>query len=195
MITMPEAHAPSRRQAARRGTNQGFDKRLQRALRQCAAGEPSALLYLEVAGAWDVRDAGGQDAASALREAVGAALAHHVHSPMVSSPDGLCGYTVLFERTPIRVALAEARTLKHDVDGMRFRWRGHPFRLSAYAGLLELGSEPLRCRYWLGAAREACAAARELAGSGVQLVELNEHAWSDIARNREWVQHLSEIIG
>ena len=194
MIASPESQSVSTTPARRRGEAHDFDRRLLGAVRRCTQGEPAALLHLDIAGAWDVRDAGGQAAVNALRDAINELLAGHLSSPIVCSPDGLCGFSVLFENTGVDDAVDEATALKHDVDRLRFHWHGHPFRISAWAGLLELGAEPARARYWLGNAREACAAARELSGSGIQVVELNDHAWGEIARNREWVRYLSEIL-
>jgi len=183
--------APGRR----RGGIHDFERRLADALRRQADGESAALVHLEVDGAWDVRDAAGKEAATALREAVAATLAGHVDAPMIRVPNRYCAFCLLLEDTPLDDAVRQARALKHDVDALRFRWREHPFRLAACAGVLELGEQPDRASYWLAAAREACAAARELGGRGVQEVALDEHAWPDIARRREWVQHLTEIIG
>jgi GGDEF domain-containing protein len=154
-----------------------------------------ALAHLEVAGAWDVRDAGGTEAVGALREAVVRELKDFMDDGIAFASIGLCGFTMLLEDRHLRRALNDVRELKHAVDTLCFYWHGHPFRLSAYAGVVELGPDRAEPRRWLARAQEACAAARELGGDGVQVVEFNEHAWSDIARNREWVRHLSEIIG
>ena len=180
---------------ARRGGVQDFERRLADAVGRQGDGTGAALVHLEVDGAWDVRDAGGAQAAKALRDAVAATLAGHLDAPMMRVPHRACGFCVLLEDTTLDDAVEQARVLKRDVDRLRFQWHGHPFRLAACAGVLELGAQPARAGYWLTAAREACDAARELGGRGVQEVALDEHAWPDIARRREWVQHLSEIIG
>jgi GGDEF domain-containing protein len=182
------------RARSRRDEVQHFERRLRHAVQRRAAGEPAALIHIAVNGAWDVRDACGSTAAGALRDAVAATLAGRMDAPVLCVPGGICAFCVLLENTRLDEAREQAHGVKRDVHALRFRWRGHPFRLDACAGVLELGAEPARARYWLAAAHEACAAARELAGSGVQVVALDGHAWSDIARRREWVQHLTEII-
>ena len=51
-----------------------------------------------------------------------------------------------------------------------------------------------RAEIWLDRAREACNAARELGGSGIQLVSAERDAWGEIEREREWHKHISEVI-
>ncbi len=172
-----------------------FQRRLARALRRCGAGYPASLLHLDVPAAWDVRDAGGRAAAAALREAVAGTVSAHLDDDVPSAPADQCGLTLLLEGARPSRAVHEARNLKRAVDALRFRWHGHPFRLEACVGVLELGPWPEEAEPWLRRAREACAAARDLGGNGVQLVELTEHAWEDIDRRRDWVRHLTEIIG
>lgn len=39
---------------------------------------------------------------------------------------------------------------------------------------------------WMGLAHAACMAARELGGSGIQMVAGSEQAWRDLEREKEW---------
>lgn len=168
-------------------------------LTRCLAGSGpprgAVLAHLDVAGAWDVKDVGGNPALGDLRESVASTLATTLGDGVTTAQGGLCGFTLLLEGRRLRDALEEVFAAKEAIDELRFTWQGHPFRLWAHAGVLELRADRAPARRWLARAREACAAARDLAGRGVQVVECNDHAWGDIARKREWVQHLSEIIG
>lgn len=171
---------------------------LRRALRRCLAGtlagRPAFLVHLEVAGARSVEDTAGREAVAALRAAVSATLSARLGERVALSSSGLCEFTLILEGQDRDRALAEVRAIKEAVATMRFRWHDHPFTMSVHAGVLELGPGDVPVQRWLGRAREACAAARELAGDGIQVMAFDDHAWQNLARDREWRRHISEII-
>ncbi len=173
-----------------------FDDQLARALGDCARGRPAALLHLDTARACDIALSCGEVGSQALHDCIVKALPAR-RSGSRSDPiltDELCGFTVLLRDCAAHDAVHAAKRLRSAVDSLLFHWHGHPFRLGVHVGVVELGPAPVALRPWLDAAREAATAARELGGTGVQLVRYADRAWRDIAHEREWHEHLREII-
>jgi GGDEF domain-containing protein len=192
---------PSESDASRQERTHGSltqKSELQRQVAHHLAGgspaNPAALIHLEVAGAWDLKDAAGHDAVDELRRKVASTLIDCLGEDVPLSSCGLCDFILLLEGRDPHRACEEVHDLKQAVDTMHFAWHDHPFSLTINAGVLELGPDQASAERWMARAQEACAAARDLAGSGIQLVEFNDHAWSDIDRDREWVRHINEII-
>lgn len=173
-----------------------FEARLATSLAACAEGTPAALLHLDIACAIDIEQSCGASGFSALHERVYGALPSRRRGargdPMLASE--LCGFTLLLRECSADDALHVGERLRAAVESSMFEWNGHPFRLGVHVGVVELGGPPRSIRRWLEIAREASVAARELGGTGVQLVELGGDAWSNVARECEWHDHLREII-
>lgn len=172
-----------------------FRHALAAALDRVAEGHPNALLQLEVARAGDIYDCYGDHALTALRSLLGRILYTQLGPDVPTCDTGMCGLLVLLENCLSRDALIVAKRLRGAVDQATFRWHGHPFRLGAHLGVLELGQTPSDPEAWLARARQASSTARELGGTGIQLVEQSGRAWRDIDQEREWHDHLTEILG
>lgn len=182
----------------RRGAVAGrdpFDRRLEHVLRQVSSTRPACLVHLDVAGAAGVLDAAGARAHRCLKSEVARVVAAHLDDAATWAPARGCSFNVLLEGAGEAAARECTQQLKTAVDSLQFEWHGHPFRLQVYAGVVVLDSQLDEPRNWLARASEACAAAHELAGCGVQVIANDPAAWSHMRQNREWVRHLSEIIG
>ena len=173
-----------------------FGDQLTRALEDCGRGRPAALLHLDTARACDIALSCGEVGAQALHDCIVEALpARRSGSrgdPLLAAE--LCGFTVLLKDCAANDAVHAAKRIRTAVDGLLFHWHGHPFRLGVHVGVVELGPAPATPRPWLDAVREASNAALELGGTGVQLVKYADRAWSDIAHERDWHEHIREIL-
>jgi len=177
-----------------RQTPAEFRQALLQALQSCNAGRPNVLTHLDVARAADIHEAYGREGMQALEDLLHAILYNQLGpgAPVLCGSD--CAITILLCDTLPRDAIAVARRLRGAVDRGTFRWQGHPFRLGASLGVVELEPEPSRPEPWLERVREACAAAQELGGSGIQMVSAEKDAWGAIEREREWHKHIAEVI-
>lgn len=197
MMAAPTQARPSGRRTSAsldRRTPAEFRRILVHALQTCDSGRPNVLAHLEVARASDIHDVYGKEGVKALDDLLHAILYNQLgpSTPVLCGND--CAMTILLVDTLPRDAIAVARRLHGAIDRGTFRWHGHPFRLGASLGVVELEPEPPRPDLWLDRVREACAAARELGGSGIQLVSAEKDAWGAIEREREWHKHISEVI-
>ena len=173
-----------------------FEAQLADALAACTMERRAALLHLDVARAFDIQHNFGNVGCKALHERIYETLparrSGSRSDPILAS--GLCGFTLLLADCAPENAMSAAERLRRAVDASVFRWHGHPFRLGVHVGVVELGPEPVVLRPWLEAVREASVAARELGGTGVQLIEYADRAWMNVAREREWHDHLREVL-
>lgn len=171
-----------------------FLAHLEQALEACVRGRPSALIHLDVARAQDIRETCGRPALDALRDLTQSISYHQLgpHVPACLSRD--CAMSLLLADMLPTDAAIRAKRLLNSMDDGTFTWHGHPFRLGAHIGVVELGPHPTTVEGWLHLAREACEAARELGGSGIRAVPLGDDAWRDLKRDRDWHDHLAEII-
>lgn len=173
---------------------QAFRDAVDGALERAARGRPSALLHLDIARACDIEAACGEAGLHALRDLLFASVYDQLGpAPQLTSrPPGALAL-LLGDVLPADAMLL-AKRLHGALDKGTFTWHHHPFRLGAHIGLVELGPEPREPEAWIRRACEACAAARELGGSGIQMMPRTEHAWNDLEREREWHKHLTEVI-
>lgn len=164
------------------------------AIEGAAHGRPAALLHLDVARAGDVRTACGEAGVHALRDLLFAIVHNQLGPapPVAAVPPGALAL-LLPDVLPADAVLI-ARRLRGSLDNGTFIWRGYPFRLGVHIGVVELGPDPRQPEAWIQRACEACAAAQELGGSGIQMMARTEHAWNDLEREREWHKHLAEVI-
>lgn len=173
-----------------------FEAQLAGALAACTMGRRAALLHLDVARAVDIRHRCGNVGCQALHERIYETLparrSGSRSDPILAS--ALCGFTLLLQDCAPDNAMSAAERLRRAVDESVFRWHGHQFSLGVHVGVVELGPAPVALRPWLEAVREASIAARELGGTGVALVEYSDRAWMDIAHEREWHDHLREVL-
>jgi len=197
MMAAPKQARPSGRATSSsldRRTAADFRRVLVHALKACDAGRPNVLVHLDVARAGDIHEVYGREGIQALDDLVHAILYNQLgpSAPVLCGSD--CAMTILLGNTLPRDAIAIARRVHGAIDRGTFRWHGHPFRLGASLGVVELEAEPQGPDLWLDRVREACAAARELGGSGIQLVSAEKDAWGAIEREREWHKHITEVI-
>jgi GGDEF domain-containing protein len=171
-----------------------FRRAVVEALKSSGSGRPNVLAHLDVARATDIHDVYGREGTQALEALLHAMLYNQLgpNSPVLCG--SACAITILLCDTLPRDAIAVGRRLRGAIDRGTFRWHGHPFRLGASLGMVELEAEPSRAEVWLDRAREACDAARDLGGSGIQLVSAEKDAWGEIEREREWHKHIAEVI-
>lgn len=174
-----------------------FHTKLTNSLQACGSGYRSALIHLNVTRAHDIRRSCGRDGCRALRERILEILpVRRIEArgdPLMVS--NLCGFTVLLENCAPEDAVNAGQRLRRAANEAVFRWHGHPFHLGAHAGVVELGPESLvATRRWMERARSACTAAEALGGTGVMLVRHNDHAWSEVERERAWHDHLWEVM-
>jgi GGDEF domain-containing protein len=164
------------------------------AIQSCQAGRPNALMHLDVARADDISAHCGASGAHALRDLVDA-MVHNQLGPTVPVHEtGTCAMSLLLPNTLPQGAVTLARRLRGAIDNGTFTWHGHPFRLGAHIGLVELSHQPPDPAMWMRLVQAACKAARELGGSGIQMVTGSEQAWRDLEKEKEWHDHLSEVI-
>jgi len=164
------------------------------ALERTAHGRPGALLHLDIARASDIQTACGEDGLAALRDLLFAIVYNQLGPapPIAARPPG--ALALLLPDVLPADAVVLAKRLRGSLDKGTFTWHGHPFRLGAHIGLVELGPDPRQPEAWIRRAQEACAAAQELGGSGIQMMARSDHAWNDLEREREWHKHLTEVI-
>ncbi len=192
---------PTQQQQARGGP-QGLNTRrhsefldlLAQAIEASGRGRPAALMHLDVARARDIGATCGRDGLNALQDLLLAVVYNQLgpERPVHGARPG--ELSLLLSRMLPADAVTVAKRLRSALDNGTFSWHGHPFRLGAHIGLVELGPQPEAPADWLNLVRSACDAAGELGGSGIQLVTLSDHAWSDLEREREWHRHLTEVI-
>ena len=152
------------------------------------------MMHLDVARADDISSHCGETGARALRDLI-QGIVHNQLGPTVPVHESsTCAMSLLLPETLPEGAVILARRLRGAIDNGTFSWHGHPFRLGAHIGLVELGPQPLEPQMWMRLVQEACKAARELGGSGIQLVSRSDHAWRDLEEEKEWHDHLTEVI-
>ena len=171
-----------------------FIEHLEQALARCAEGRPNALLHLDVARAHDIRETCGARALGALRDLVQTITYNQLGPGVPACLIRDCAMSLLLEDMLPSDAAIRARRLLVSIDDGTFSWHGHPFRLGAHIGLVELGATTTPPEGWLSLAQEACKAAGELGGSGIRAVPLGDDAWRDLERDRDWHDHLAEVI-
>jgi hypothetical protein len=171
-----------------------FIKRVECALSQASRRRSNFLMQLDVCRAHDIRELSGGEALDAVHTLVRGIVCKQLGSdvPGLIRPD--CALSLLLADTSRRIVAVQAREILTCIDGEDFRWMGHPFRLGAHVGLVELGDTSIPAHAWLMLARETCKAAEELGGSGIRLVSGGAQAWRDLQQDRAWHDHLAEII-
>ncbi len=174
--------------------DQEFLAALAAAIAASGRGQPAALLHLDVARAGDIETTCGQSAIRALQDLIEAVVHNQIGPAVPACLVGIGEASLLLPDTLPADAVVRAKRIRGALDQGRFSWHGHPFRLGAHVGLVELGPQPEEPQAWLALVRRACQAARDLGGSGIQLVTLSDHAWQDLEREQEWRRHLTEVM-
>ena len=197
MVSTHTTPSPVRKPAHHAGGNSRFKQQLATFLHDRDPEQPAALVHLELSRAQNILQCCGRERDSDLCERVLAQLpvrrAGKRVDPMMVSAAGK--FTLLLENCTAEDAVVAARRLCRTLDGVDFRWHEHSFRLGAHVGVVELApAAPASPGLWLQRAREACSLAQEMGGTGVTLLRHGDLGLREVQREREWREHLCEII-
>lgn len=174
--------------------DEAFRTAVDATLERTARGRPGALLHLDIARACDIQAACGDAGLLALRDLLFAIVYNQLGPALPIATRPPAALVLLLPDVLPADAVRLAKRLRGSLDKGIFTWHGHPFRLGAHIGLVELGPDPRQPATWIQRACEACTAAQELGGSGIQMMARSDHAWTDLEREREWHKHLTEVI-
>ena len=154
---------------------------------------PQCLLVLRVERLRDVTERCGAPGEEALLQVLWA-MSRDLAAPGTTGcrldTDHLA---LLKERVMPADAPLLARRLRSGLDGARFAWRGLSFRLGVSVGVLDPHAHPASPSEIIERASAASDQAEGLAGVVVAEGRSGEEA--DAERDREWREHLREVIG
>ncbi|MDH3414240.1 MAG: hypothetical protein OEM98_17390, partial [Gammaproteobacteria bacterium] len=102
---------------------------------------------------------------------------------------------VIKDGCPLSMAPMAARQICAALEGGTFIWHGRQFRLGANVGITNLHPAPRGPGALIDRALRACAAAQELGNRSYLILEGTPEESRQLARDRDWFEHLSETIG
>ena len=171
-----------------------FSSQLRQALAATAHGHRHALLVIEIPRRPQICETCGEAADEALGEHVHKRLLAHLDSQTPVLAKSATDSLALCSNRDCQAATRLARAIHDDIERRSFRWHGHPFRLAANVGVLELGPQPSDAESWLSRAAELCRCTRELGGTGVNLLRYRHAALDEVSQELDWHQHLTRVI-
>lgn len=171
-----------------------FTHRLGEALIAVGQGRPHILLSVEIARGDDIREVCGEGACEDLRQRTRSQLSELLDAGVPIMERNATAFNLLLADTSRKQASELAHRIHDQIEDSMFHWHGHPFRLGAHVGVLELGPQPDDPKAWLARAEEVSRSAGELGGSGVYLLAYRVHALQEMARALDWHTHITEVI-
>ena len=165
------------------------------AARRSAAGVPHALFVIHLERLLDISARCGPKAEKSLLDLVGLTLNNlvgHRFPACRLKPDHIA---VIKDGCPLSMAPMAARQICAALEGGTFIWHGRQFRLGANVGITNLHLAPRGPGALIDRALRACTAAQELGNRSYLILEGTPEESRQLARDRDWFEHLSETIG
>lgn len=171
-----------------------FERRLESALRRNGNSEGNALFYLDLERFHRILDAWGEETGrNPLRRVV------EIFCSKLSERDALAwigedDFALLAEDCSPARAVVVARELCRLLEQETFEWGGMAFRLGASAGLVLFDSSERQPAVTIARARQACLAARDAGGDGIQVASGSLKEFIAEVRDREWRERIRDVL-
>jgi GGDEF domain-containing protein len=171
-----------------------FDSHLASAARGVDAGIPHALLVVKLERVAEVCRECGPEAEAALVDVVRMTLYNQIGTEINATRIEPNRIAILKPGCLPRDARALGRRVRTALEGGQFLWQGLCFRLGATVGVLEMTDHSVPLEDQMAKATRACEAAAALGGDGVVVTTGRPEEQAALEREREWREHLNEII-
>ncbi len=178
-----------------RTVTERFARDAARVAEEASRDTPRALFYVHVERQREIAERWGADAAHALNSVIERRLDEALGTTIARCHGSVDDYAILKDRCGREEASAVARRICAFLERETFVWRAATFRLGASVGVVELDERPPRVDDLLERAEDACAIARSLGNDGVVVVDNRPGRRESIAREQDWREHLSEVLG
>jgi GGDEF domain-containing protein len=172
-----------------------FEAWVDLAARQSAAGVPHALFVIHLERLADISARCGPAAEKSLLDLVVLTLNNLVGHRFPACRLKEDHIAVIKDGCPLSMAPMTARQICAALEGGTFIWHGRHFRLGANVGITDLHPEAGGPRALIHRALRACGAAQELGNRSYLILEGTPKESRELARDRDWFEHLSETIG
>ncbi len=152
------------------------------------------LLYLDLDQFKVVNDTCGHDAGDELLIQITEILDKKLRKSDVLSRLGGDEFGVLLESCGVENALAIANNLRQAVEGFRFGWHTHSFKIGVSIGIAEITGEEAKASEVLSAADAACYVAKESGRNRVCFHETEASGSSTHQQEMQWVSRLQAAL-
>jgi len=172
-----------------------FENRLKNALKSAIhQNKNHALCYLDLDQFKIVNDTCGHAAGDELLRQLSALLSKRLRERDTLGRIGGDEFGLLLENCPLENALNIAEELREIIDDFRFSFGNQVFRIGASIGLVLIDRESTTVNALLGAADQACYAAKEQGRNRVKIYTESDEHLAIRSSEMHWVSRLHEAL-